>query len=288
MKQVIFLGFHCQIYKKAPTARIYVGDVMIDEIEIPEFYTEEYMRDGQLTITNKNKSFNINNFFKKYDWSPNELHPGTQNNNHVLEPLWYIKKFSCLTFEDTCNKADPLGETNEIIKHPKIFVYVIDDEILKQSQGTIKIEIKNTDSNYVNGFMTQSTLLYLSVFYMIPYMLFKDPINYGQRYLDLFGLESTAWNVKKMILYYKIRVNWPQNFNHYFTVYQNNIKKKAVENVVGGNVKFQIEMKKKYGIYWPKDVYTSGFFWLNRFFIKDYVVHLNNKYKQNENQRNSD
>ena len=287
MKQVIFLGFHCQIYKKAPVARIYVGDVMIDEIEIPEFYTEEYMKDGQLTITNKNKSLNVYEL-KKYNWSPNELHIGTQNNNHVLQPPWYIKKFSYLTFKDTCNKADPLGETNKIIKHPKIFVYVIDDEILKQSQGTIKIEIKNTDSNYSNGFMTQSTLLYLSVFYMIPYMLFKDPINYGQRYLDLFSRESTTYNVKKMILFYKTRLQWPKNFNDYFTVYQNNIKKKAVENVVGGNAKFQIEMKKKYGIYWPKDVYTSGFFWLNRFFIKDFVVPLNNKYKQNENQRNTD
>ena len=39
-------------------------------------------------------------------------------------------------------------------------------------------------------------------------------------------------NVKKMILYYKIRVNWPQNFNHYFTVYQNNIKKKADEQTI--------------------------------------------------------
>lgn len=283
MKQVIFLGFHCQIYKKAPIARIYVGDVMIDEIEVPEFYIDEYIKDGHLSFQT-DKSLDLYEL-KKKDWSPIDLSPNIYNNIHILDSPWYLKKFSFSKFEDICNKLDPLYKTKEKIKHPKIFVYIIDDNILKQSQGKIRIEIKNTDSNYSNGFMTRSTLLYLSVFYIIPYALLEDPINYTQRFLDMFSRGSTACDIKKIFLFYKLRLEWPKNFNHKFVVGQKGVDKKAVENVVGGDAKFQIEMKKKYGIYWPKDINTIGFFWTNRFFIKDFVVPLSNKYKQDENQR---
>lgn len=283
MKQVIFLGFHCQIYKKAPIARIYVGDAMIDEIEIPEFYTEEYIKDGHLSFQT-NKSLNLYEL-KKKDWSAFDLSPNVYDNKHILDSNWWLKKFSFSTFEDICNKLDPLCKTKEKIKHPKIFVYTIDDKILKQSQGKIRIEIKNADSNYSNGFMTRSTMLYLSVFYIIPHTLLEDPINYTQRCLDLFSRNSTAHDMKKMFSFYKLRIEWPKNFNHYFIVKQNGVDKKAKENVVGGDAIFQIEMKKKYGIYWPKDINIIGFFWTNRFFIKDFVIPLSNKYKQNENQR---
>ena len=37
MKQAIFLSFNCEIFSKMPTARIFVGDTLIDEIEIPHF-----------------------------------------------------------------------------------------------------------------------------------------------------------------------------------------------------------------------------------------------------------
>ena len=44
-------------------------------------------------------------------------------------------------------------------------------------------------------------------------------------------------------------------------------------------------MEKKYGIYWPKNLFTRGFFYINRFFIKDFILELSNKYKQDENKR---
>jgi hypothetical protein len=63
--------------------------------------------------------------------------------------------------------------------------------------------------------MTKSTLLYLSVFYIIPYSLFQNPIKYTQRYLNLFSRVSTACDLKKLFAYYRSRTEWPKNYNHY-------------------------------------------------------------------------
>ena len=274
MKQVILLGFYCQIYKKAPIARIYVGDVMIDEIEIPEFYTEEYIRDGQLSFL-KNKSVNLPNYVTM---SQTELHTMLYNKKHFLDNYWWEKaKCNHYSFEEFCSKIDPENKSKEKIKHPKLFVYIIDDKILKKLPCKLRIEIKNTDSNYVNGFMTKSTLLYLSNFYIIPYALFQDPINYTQRYSNLYNRFSTSHELQKIMSWYKDNKNiWPLSYSHYFNLIN---KKNTVEYVFGGDAVLEIEMKKKYGIYWPKNLLTRGFFYINRFFIKDFILELSNKYK---------
>ena len=277
MKQVIFLGFHCQIYKKAPIARIYVGDVMIDEIEIPEFYTEEYIRDGQLTFLTNN-SVNRTLLTKDMYISQNELTTRLHEKKHTLDNYWWEKeKMNHFTFEERCTKLDKLrGKTLENIKHPKIFVYVIDDKILESSNYKLKIEIKNSDSNYMNGFISKSTLLFPTVFYIMPYILFEDTINYTQRHFDLYSRKSTAYELKKIISWYKKRLLWPRNFNDYF-ISINKEKKESPKYVFGGDVTLEITMKKKYGIYWPKEINPRGFFWINYIFIKDFVMGLIDK-----------
>lgn len=286
MKQVIFLGFYCQIYKKAPIARIYVGDVMIDEIEIPEFYTEEYVREGKLSFL-PNKSIESKFMVGQLHMSPNEINPTLYEKIHTLDNFWWDKKgMNYLTFEEFCKDFDPEYKTLSKIKHPKIFVYVIDDEILKLSQYKLRIEIKNSDSNYVNGFMSKSTLLYLSTFYIMPYTLFEDPINYTEKFLKIFSRNAFAYKLKKIISYHKKRIGWPLNLNQYFTLIDNkNQEREKLDPVFGGDATLKITMKKKYGIYWPEKTNPQGFFWINRFFIKDFVVGLIDKYSQNENQR---
>jgi hypothetical protein len=286
MKQVIFLGFYCQIYKKAPTARIYIGDVMIDEIEVPEFYIEEYIKDGQLTSQPNNSLDNslTLNKITQYD-----LNPELYEKKHLLDNYWWEKeKINDSTFEKICLKIDPQCRSIEKIQHPKIFVYVIDDKFLKLSQYKLKIEIKNSDSNYVNGFMSKSTLLYPSIFYIMPYTLFEDPINYTQRYIELYSRKTTACKLMKIISWYKSRFFWPKNFNNYFTLVNNKGEKESLLYVFGGDATLEITMKKKYGIYWPEKMNLLGFFRINRFFVKDFVVRLIDKYKQDENQRNTD
>jgi len=289
MKQVIFLGFYCQIYKKAPTARIYVGDVMIDEIEIPEFYPEEYIREGKLSfLSNKsiNSKFLVNQLYAGQD----ELNPGLFEKTHTLDNFWWEKKgANYLTFEEFCKEIDPEHKSLLKIKHPKIFVYVIDDEILKLSQYKLKIEIKNSDSDYTNGFMSKSTLVYLSHFYMIPYSLFENPIDYTEKFLQVYSRRSWSYNLLKILQFYKIKVGWPLNLNQYFTLIDNAGKQRSkLDPVFGGDFVLHISMEKKHGIYWPEGITPRGFFYINNLFVKDFVVPLNNKYKQNENQRNID
>jgi len=290
MKQVIFLGFYCQIYKKAPIARIYAGDVMIDEIEIPEFYIEEYFKEGKLWMQTSKR-------FKERGrpiglgslGDDMELHPGSYEHIHPLDTNSWLKELSVskMSFNDVCLK-DKENTTKKNIKHPKIFVYVIEDEILKKAKGKVTIKIQNSDSNYVNGFMTKSTLIYLSTFYIMPYPLFVNPIEFTQRYLDTWSKKATSDSLKKIINYYKgVRINYPINLKKFFNLIQNN-EKMNNDRIIGGDCTFEIELEKKYNIWWTKDIKNVGFFWINYIFIKDFIVELSNKYKQNENQRNSD
>jgi hypothetical protein len=291
MKQVIFLGFYCQIYKKPPIARIYVGDVMIDEIEIPEYCPKEYMRDGQLTyLSNSNIDEKViersGNFFSQH-----ELHPKLYNKTHHLDRYWWQKEFDInrYSFQDICRVLDPNNRTKEKIFYPKIFVYIIDDEKLTAAQGRLRIEITNSDSNYMNGFMSKSTLIYLSHFYIIPHVLFENPIELTQRYVDCFSRKATADTIKNILKLYIHKVEWPFNLQNYFNLLKLDQKTNADNNVVGGNCNLEINIKKKYRIWWPEKMNIGkGFFWLNWLFIKDFVVELSDKYKQDENQRNID
>ena len=289
MKQVIFLGFYCQIYKKAPTARIYVGDVMIDEIEIPDFYPEEYVRDKKLSFLS---SKNVDNTFLvgQLHVGPIELNPSIFEKKHILDNFWWDKKeMNKMSFAEFCKDFDPEFKTLSNIKHPKILVYVIDDEVLKTARYKLRVEIKNSDSDYTNGFMSKSTLVYLSHFYMIPYSLFEDPINYTEKFLQIFSRSSWSYNLQKILSYSRKKIGWPLNLNQHFVLIDNTGKQRAkLDPVFGGDAVLHITMEKKHGIHWAEGITPRGFFYINRFFVKDFVVPLSNKYKQNENQRNTD
>jgi hypothetical protein len=284
MKQVIFLGFHCQIYKKAPVARIYIGDVMIDEIEISEYCPKEYMRDKKLSFLS---SKNLNNivFVDRLYAGQNDLDPSIFEKKHILDNFWWDKKgMSKISFAEFCKEVDLEFNTLSNIKHPKILVYVIDDEVLKTAQYKLRIEIKNSDSDYTNGFMSKSTLVYLSHFYVMPYSLFEDPINYTEIFSQIFSRRSWSYNLQKILSYYRRRIGWPLNLNQHFMLVDNTGKQRTkLDPVFGGDAVLHITMEKKHGIYWPKGITSKGFFWINRFFVKDFVMPLNNKYKQNEN-----
>jgi len=280
MKQVIFLGFYCQIYKKTPIARIYIGDVMIDEIEISEFYTEEYVRDKKLSFLS-NENVDSSFLSRQLHVGQNELDPSLFEKNHILDNFWWDKKgMSKISFVEICKEFDPEFNTLSNIKHPKILVYVIDNEVLKTAQYELRIEIKNADSDYTNGFMSKSTLVYLSHFYIIPYSLFEDPINYTENFLQVYSRRGCSYNLRKILQFYKKKVGWPLNLNQYFTLFDNTGKQRSkLDPVFGGDAVLHITMEKKHNIYWPKGITPKGFFYINRFFVKDFVVPLSNKYK---------
>lgn len=285
MKQVIFLGFHCQIYKKAPTARIYVGDVMIDEIEIPEYCPAEYMRDGQLTYLTDPT---IDQKFRQYKttYSQYELTPVFYEQTHSLDTPWFYFYNLRKTFAEICLHLDKEQKTARSLKYPKLFVYVINDEVFKKSKGEIRIEVKNSDNNYANGFITKSTLVYLSAFYIIPYGLLQDPIEHTQRYLDLFSRKATSHSMLKILKFYKRRPWWPCNFVDYVKLKEKDNERKT-QLVFGTDATLTIKLKQKYKTYLPEEFINRGFFFLNWLFIKDFLVGLSDKYKQDENQRNT-
>lgn len=281
MKQVIFLGFDCQIYKKSPMARIYVGDVMIDEIEIPECCPESHMRDGQLTSLT---DYSIDQTFRLYKttYSQYELTPALHEKYHPLESPWFFFSNLRKNFKEICFEVDPKQKTAQSLKHPKLFVYVIDNDILNRSQGEIRIEVFNSDNNYVNGFLTKSTLVHLSAFYVLPYELLQDPIHYTERYLALFSRKATAHAMMKLLDFYKKRSWWPCNFvDHVKLVAKDN--QLTTQVVFGHDATLTVKLKQKYKTYLPAGLEHSGFFFLNWLFIKDFVVGLSDKYKQDAN-----
>jgi len=290
MKQVIFLGFYCQIYKKAPTARIYVGDVMIDEIEIPEYCPEEYMRDKKLSFLS-NEDVDYKFLADRLHLGATELDPQLFEKKHILDNFWWDKKgMNKISFAKFCKDFDPEFKTLSNIKHPKILVYIIDNEVLKTALYKLRIEIKNSDSDYTNGFMSKSTVVYLSHFYIMPYSLFEDPINYTENFLQIFSRSSWSYSLQKILSHStRKKVGWPLNLNQHFVLVDNTGKQRSkLDPVFGGDAVLHITMEKKHGIHWAEGITPSGFFYINRFFVKDFVVPLSNKYKQNENQRNTD
>jgi hypothetical protein len=257
---------------------------MIDEIEIPEFYIKEYMRDKKLSFLS---SENVDNTFLigQLHTGQNELNPSLFEKKHILDNFWWDKKgMNKISFAKFCKDFDPEFKTLSNIKHPKIFVYVIDNEVLKTAQYKLRVEIKNSDSDYTNGFMSKSTLVYLSHFYVIPYSLFEDPINYTEKFLQIYSRLSRSYNLQKILSYSRKKIGWPVNLNQHFVLIDNTGKQRTkLDPVFGGDAVLHITMEKKHGIHWAEGTTPRGFFYINRFFVKDFVVPLSNKYKQNEN-----
>jgi hypothetical protein len=273
MKQVIFLSFYCQIYKKAPIARIYVGDTLIDEIEIPEYIDETFEK----LLEENNGNWNM--YYRNFGYDRNQL-KFFKEKTHILDPRDQFS-FRNSKFEDIC-------KIKEEFKHPKFFLYFIDNEHLISSNGVIRIEIKNSDSNYNNGFMSKSTLLTLHSFYVIPEVWLDNPIERTQHHLDTYSRNTTVYSLTELKKFYKgTKTAWPLNLQKYF-VLKNKETNQSNQFVYGGDCKLTIKLKKKYNLWWGETTKNIGFFKINAMFIKYLIIDLLNKYKENENQRNTD
>jgi len=264
MQQVIFLSFYCEIYKKNPIARIYIGDTLIDEIEIPE-YVDQTFEEKKL---------------KKYDYRLDNYYFNIKP-SHILDPIFHKNKNlnpDHNLFKDLCNIL-------EKITHPKIFIYFIDDEILKLANGSIRIIIYNKDSNYTNGFMSKSTLFSLHGFYIIPEIIIKNPIEITERYRNIWSKRVTAkHSLKKIKNFYKQREIFPINLARHFNLKNTKETKRAEDSffIVGGDCELNVSLKKKNCIWWQNKK-RIGFFHCNYTFIKHLIVNGLNKYQQHAN-----
>jgi len=277
MKQVIFLGFYCKVYKKNPIAQIYIGDHMIDEIVIPEYYIDGFIKNNELFYTG--------------------------------------------------GDVDVMKLKENASSHPKIFIYIIDDQYLDISDGLIEIKIKNEDSNYTNGFLSRSTLLFLDFFYILPYTLLEKPRKYIEKIMNISSKKYYK-NMRKRIFNLKDdeldRYNFPlsvthreireilqktainlvdtviigTNFVSFFTLI--NEKKEILMKLInlgkftiGRDCTYKIELKKYYNLWLLKEgnFFKNNLRTIRYSRINPILITLYDKYHQqknnHENQRNN-
>ena len=144
----------------------------------------------------------------------------------------------------------------------KINLYTLDD---KDLNGKITLDIKNSDSNYTNGFMTNSTLLKFSYVFLIPeFILYKERNN----------ILNKIYSAKKGVLiddeeHKKLIPKWPLDCTHFlqwyggdrvleFTIVNDGIKYKRFDNKIKNS--YDEYFKAKYlGI----DTDTDGDVWIS-------------------------
>jgi len=182
------------------------------------------------------------------------------------EPLNLQKK----TFAERCNHRGKY-----VYDRCKKFELDIPSEV---DDVTIKIEIRNDDNNYTNGFMTRCTLVSLYQFYLIPLnKKFTDRTKeiFHKRFIKYYAY----WRANKQII----------SDLSYHTKWIDQASQKELRldwmHMQGSSGSYVCELKKKYGLLIPRD--TSPAYLLN---IGDEslcsVVH--DKYGQYENSRDSD
>jgi hypothetical protein len=167
---------------------------------------------------------------------------------------------------------------------PPLFFYEIDiDDRLKKS--SIRIDIDNNDSNYVNGFISKSTLLTCSILSLLP--LNKKIFRwFSEKMINKMFTDRYAWfrrdHINSFFGGYRGNIHnkttWIGNNGQ---LAGQNIKESLVSYNIGGSGGLHCNLIKKYGIMMPELVETKRSYLYK---IHSYVVEsLYNKYEQHAN-----
>jgi hypothetical protein len=270
MKQLLILGFHCKIYQKLPVVRVFANDQFLNEFELPPTQYDEVKNQSILKQVATPKGEKIKEFeYKAFD------HPNANvDTDKDLKDISKIK-----------------------ISNP--FLAFIEFEDLDKEKLNIKIEIKNSDSNYSNGFMTDSTLIMLNQFWIISKNLIKiiDDIEEDYRYTARnYIFKKSLEDFKKLMLFRNrtsmfksildidnLNVNViheAKNKIIEINGLSNNLSMGISEHWFGGNMSIFTNLVKKHGL-WVEDGHnTKGPWRLGDIGSTKYLL---NKYKQHEN-----
>ena len=166
---------------------------------------------------------------------------------------------------------------NMMVKNlPPLRFYEIEmDKQLKELE--LRIDIDNSDSNYNNGFITNSTLLQLEMCYFFPYdkRLLSRLIKIRKKNVTNKNYAS-YWNSKNIIFRLSSNgIEW---------IGKNKQKFKPSGYNIGGDGYFSCKLVKKYGIFISK-LSQSYRYHLFGTAIFEYLI---DKYQQYANQRNTD
>jgi len=130
-----------------------------------------------------------------------------------------------------------LFDFNESIKLPQLNFYQLNLRNFPL-QNNIKLVIKNSDSNYNNGFMTKSTLLKFHTFCLFPtdnYEWVLEKIKFGALDLKKDHVESKMYNLIPSTKWF--------NNNEYM--------QDTAHKTIGGSGSFICEVYRKYGFFTP-------------------------------------
>ena len=217
------------------------------------FNCEKYRKEPRARIFVGDKL--IDEFYIPYhkDTLPTAMKNFWQN-KHILQPFsysestnMYIKNFSSLRFYE-----------------------VSMDMTLNQVE--LRIEIKNSDSNNVNGFMSKSTLINLQVCYFFPL---------HQKLLLRLKEIKNKNSLTQNYAWYRSDINHIFNFvsNVNYMIWKGDNKQIFTPNFrIGGNGYFSCLLVKKYGIFITKNnkPYRYNFNPLIiNYFIDKYHQHAN-------------
>lgn len=163
---------------------------------------------------------------------------------------------------------------------PPLRFYEIDIDQHKD-QLKLHIDIDNNDSNYTNGFITESTLLQLQVCYFFPLhkkllLRFEEIKNKNRQTKNYAWYRSYKSRIFDLIinsLHWQGKNGQTVNSNRY----------NITEYSLGGDGVFTCELVKKYQILINKIKKSNRYNFHNT--LIDYFL---NKYEQHENQRNTD
>lgn len=272
MKQLLILGFHCKVYTKKPLVRVFVEDNFIDEFELPENHYDENAHKSMPDIIvlrgeEKLKAFDM----------PNAGIDTVADNDDI--------------------KIRAFHETSKIeISKPYLKFITFDD--IDTRNLSIRIEVANSDSNYTNGFMTDSTLIMLNQVWIVSEKLINriNTIENNYRYtaknyttkhsLPLF--KKLMLNGERIAMFKSLLdidnlkvFNDPQNKTVEINSKTNNVDMGISEQWFGGNMSIKINLVKKHGQFIepyhdPKGPWRLGDI--------ESMKYLLNKYKHHEDQ----
>jgi hypothetical protein len=208
-----------------------------------------------------------------------------------------IDEFYIPHHKDTLNTATENFRQNKHILQPILNEHILNLEIknfpplrfyeieLSQTQNLeeLRIEIINNDSNYNNGFMTTSTMLQLQVcdFFPLNEKLLSRLVKIRKKN---FINKNYAWFFNNRNIIFKLNENGMEWRGENTQTFENTATKKIQRSNIGGSGHFSCKLVKKYGIFISKlsQAYRYNLLKTN---IMNYFI---NKYKQHENQRNTD
>ena len=180
-------------------------------------------------------------------FADNRLIDEVSLDNHV--------KLKCINLQgvpDFKHDCGPLNLSRVMFVPEKIFTYRIDEQYLKKK---LRIEIKNDNNNYTNGFMTDYSYINFHRIFLIPDCLLEES---GWSRLNKFDNRFVKWHAD--IQYF------PHDFNELLYVPNHNssypyenlpdkgkvIKNDSQHNLYytkrGGSFSVQIELSKKHNI----------------------------------------